>query len=58
MSIQEKKTTTNEWSLPGEPLSQKEFEKGISEAEKGHFHTIEESKKILKEWRKKRALKK
>jgi predicted transcriptional regulator len=57
MSIQENKTATNEWSLPGDPLSQKEFEKGISEAEKGHFYTLEESKKILKEWRKKRAVK-
>jgi predicted transcriptional regulator len=57
MSIQENKIATNEWSLPGGPLSQKEFKKGISEAEKGHFYTLEESKKILKEWRKKRAVK-
>jgi hypothetical protein len=39
MSIQENKIATNEWSLPGDPLSQKEFEKGISEAEKGRFYT-------------------
>ena len=58
MSIQEKKTSTSDWSLPGHSLSQKEFEKGISEAENGPFYSVEESKKILKEWRKKRTAKK
>lgn len=55
MSIQKNKIATIEWSLPGDPISQKEFETGISEAEKGRFYTIQESKKILTEWRKKRA---
>lgn len=42
------------WALPGEPITLDEFKAGIKEAEKGPFHTIEESKKILEEWRRKR----
>lgn len=42
------------WALPGDPLTVDEFKKGIKEAEKGPFYTIEESKKILTEWRKQR----
>ena len=38
---------------PGKALSQKEFEKVIENAEKGPFSTIEESKKMFQEWRKK-----
>jgi hypothetical protein len=42
------------WALPGDPISLDEFKAGIKEAEKGPFYTIEESKKILAEWRRKR----
>jgi len=42
------------WALPGDPITLDEFKAGIKEAEKGPFHTIAESKKIIKEWRKKR----
>ena len=44
------KDTVN-WALPGDPLTVDEFKAGIKEAEKGPFYTIEESKKILREWR-------
>ncbi len=49
-----KNTTNQKWALPGEPLSFEEFEKGIKEAEKGSFYTIEESKKMIAQWREKR----
>ena len=45
---------TGSWALPGDPITLDEFKEGIKEAEKGTFHTIEESKKIIKEWRRKR----
>jgi len=45
---------TNSWALPGDPIPLDEFEAGIKEAEKGPFYTVEESKKILAEWRRKR----
>ena len=48
------KTKETSWALPGKPISMDEFRAGIKEAEKGPFYTIEESKKILAEWRKKR----
>lgn len=48
------KTTHTSWALPGDPISLDEFKAGIKEAEKGPFYTIEESKKILEGWRKKR----
>lgn len=40
------------WALPGSPISQDEFKSGIKKAEKGPFYTVEESKKLLEEWRK------
>ena len=43
---------TDKWAIPGEPITVNEFKAGIKEAEKGPFFTIEESTKILKEWRK------
>jgi hypothetical protein len=42
------------WALPGNPISLDEFKAGIKEAEKGPLYTVEESKKKLEEWRKKR----
>ena len=52
MKAKVKHTTKKNWALPGEPLSQEEFENGIKDAEKGPFYTIEESKKMISEWRK------
>lgn len=54
MRTNTKNTTKKNWALPGEPLSLTEFEKGIQEAEKGRFYTIEESKKMISKWRKQR----
>jgi hypothetical protein len=45
---------TDNWALPGDPITLGKFKEGIKEAEKGPFYTIEESKKILEGWRKKR----
>jgi hypothetical protein len=42
------------WAMPGEALSIEEFHRGIKKAEKGPFYTIEESKSMMEEWRKKR----
>jgi hypothetical protein len=49
-----KNSTQKKWALPGETLTFSEFKKGIVKAEKGHFYSVEESKKMLLEWRKKR----
>jgi hypothetical protein len=49
-----KNKTKKNWALPGEPLSLEEFKKGIKETEKGSFHTIEESKKMVAQWREQR----
>lgn len=38
-------------ATPGKPMSQESFENLIKEAEEGEFHTLEESKKLFKEWR-------
>ncbi|MBN1416202.1 MAG: hypothetical protein JW973_13960 [Bacteroidales bacterium] len=45
---------TESWALPGNPISLDEFKAGIKKAEEGPFYTVEESKKMLQEWRKKR----
>jgi hypothetical protein len=45
---------TDSWALPGNPISLDEFKAGIKKAEKGTFCTVEESKKMLEKWRKKR----
>ena len=42
---------TKNLATPGKPMSQDEFVSLIKEAEKGTFNTLEESKKIFKEWR-------
>lgn len=49
-----KTATKKNWALPGEPLSLDEFKKGIEDAEKGPFYTIDESKKMITQWRKQR----
>lgn len=42
---------TKNLANPGKPMSQDEFVSLIKEAEEGAFNTLEESKKIFKEWR-------
>jgi predicted transcriptional regulator len=54
MKIKTTKIKEKSWALPGEPISPDEFKAGIKKAEKGPFFTIEESKKKLAEWRRKR----
>jgi len=49
-----KNKITGSWALPGDPITIDEFKEGIKKAEKGPFFTIEESKKMLAEWRKER----
>lgn len=43
------------WALPGNPISHNEFKDGIKKAEEGPFYTLEESKNMLEEWRKKKG---
>jgi hypothetical protein len=45
---------TDSWALPGDPITLDEFKAGIKEAEKGPFYTVEESKQLLEEWKKRR----
>jgi hypothetical protein len=55
MKIKTTKTKENDsWALPGNPITLEKFKAAIKEAEKGPFYTIEESKKIIAEWRRKR----
>jgi len=56
MKTKSTKAKKTSWSLPGEPISIEEFKAGIKEAEKGPFYTVEESRIMVKEWRKKRNL--
>lgn len=46
-----------DWASPGDPLSLEEFKKGIKEAEKGPFYTVEESKRMIAQWREQRISK-
>ena len=52
-----KKVVNKNWALPGGVLSIQEFEKGIKDAEKGPFYTIEESKKMIAQWRREKSSK-
>ena len=49
MRAKEKKVTEN-FQIPGEPLSDKELVKLIRKAEKGPFITLEENNKIMDKW--------
>lgn len=46
------KTKKRNLAIPGEPMSQAEFEALIKEAENGHFYTEEEFRKKFDKWRK------
>jgi len=45
------KSTKVNYAVPGEPMSQGEFQKMIAEAEKGPFHSIETVRAELKKWK-------
>lgn len=49
-----KSKKTDNWALPGDPITLDEFRAGIKEAEKGPFYTLEEIKQLLEERKKKR----
>ncbi|MFW5657387.1 MAG: hypothetical protein ACOC0C_07185, partial [Bacteroidota bacterium] len=51
------KINKKKWAVPGNDLSLTEFKKGIKNAEKGPFYTIEEAQQLISEWRKKRSSK-
>ena len=48
-----KKENSENYAIPGKPMSQKKFASLIKEAEEGEFYTLEESKKHFDDWRKK-----
>ncbi|CAN1557232.1 hypothetical protein MCETHM1_02455 [Flavobacteriaceae bacterium] len=48
-----KKENSENYAIPGKPMSQKKFASMIKEAKEGAFYTLEESKKKFEEWRKK-----
>jgi hypothetical protein len=45
------KTDKVNYALPGEPMSQKEFEEMIKKAEQGPFHSIEKVKTEFAKWK-------
>lgn len=51
MKTSVKKLSRRSLALPGDAISLDEFRKEIKKSEKGPFRTIEESKKLIKEWR-------
>ena len=54
IKTKEKKQEAKSWILPGKSLSQVEFSEGIQIAEKGPFHTVQESKENFELWLKTR----
>lgn len=57
MRAHTKNLSKEKLALPGEPLQDHEMRTCIKEAEKGPFYSIEESKKMISEWRAKRNFK-
>ena len=51
------KPVSENWISPGNTLSQSELMKGIHEAEKGPFHTFQESMENFELWMKSREKK-
>jgi len=49
------KSAKTNYAVPGEPMSQQEFEKMIKKAEKGPFHTVVEVKAEFEKWKVKYA---
>lgn len=57
MRTHTKKISNEKLALPGDPLQDHEMRSCIKEAEKGPFYSIEESKRMISEWRAKRNFK-
>jgi hypothetical protein len=55
--IKDKNQQPKNWILPGTSISYDEFQDGIKEAEKGQFHTIQESMENFELWLKSREKK-
>ena len=54
MKATKTKNSVKNYVLPGEPMTQQEFESLIKEAEKGPFTSWEQEKKEFEEWKKNR----
>ena len=54
IKTKEKKQASKCWVLPGKSLSYDEFSEGIQKAEKGPFHTVQESMENFELWLKSR----
>jgi hypothetical protein len=54
MKSTKKNLTPQSWALLGDPISEDQLKEAIKKAEIGKFYTIEESKKLIKEWREQR----
>jgi hypothetical protein len=49
------KSSKNDYVLPGEPLTQKEFERMIRDAEKGPFYSLQTLKDEISKWKAKHS---
>ncbi|MDO9254906.1 MAG: hypothetical protein Q7U54_05270 [Bacteroidales bacterium] len=57
IKTKEKTQESKSWILPGKSLSHEEFSEGIQIAEKGPFHTVQESMENFEIWLKSRKKK-
>jgi len=55
-NVKVKQQKPKSWVLPGISVSQDELLAGIQEAEKGPFHTVQESKENFESWLKSREI--
>lgn len=49
------KTAKINYALPGEPMTQEEMDRSIREAQNGKFHSMQELKQKISEWKTKYA---
>ena len=54
IKTKEKKQESKSWILPGKSFSHEEFSEGIEKAEKGSFHTVQDSMENFELWLKTR----
>jgi len=45
------KSSKTNYALPGQEMSQKEFEQMVREAEKGPFHSVQTLKEEISRWK-------
>ena len=55
--ITDSKKNSNNWILPGNSLTQDEFQSGILKAEEGPFYSVQTSMKHFDQWLKSREKK-